>query len=88
MRLDGRDVASGNVSARELASIIIRGSKTDQEGHGATIAVARGVTACPVKAVKAWLQAAGISEGPLFRPVTSGRLGAPSGSPIRACAAS
>jgi integrase len=30
-----------------------------------------------VKAVKAWLQAAGINEGPLFRPVAKGgRLGA------------
>jgi hypothetical protein len=42
-----------------------------------TIAIARGVTTCPVKAVKAWLQAAGINEGPLFRPVAKGgRLGA------------
>jgi integrase len=30
------------------------------------------VTTRPVKAVKAWLQAAGISEGPLFRPVAKG----------------
>jgi integrase len=52
--------------------IVIRRSKTDQEGHGVTIAIARGVTTCPVKAVKAWLQAAGISEGPLFRPVAKG----------------
>jgi integrase len=52
--------------------IIIRRSKTDQDGHGETIAIARGVTTCPVKAVKAWLQAAGISEGPLFRPVAKG----------------
>jgi hypothetical protein len=52
--------------------IIIRRSKTDQEGHGVTIAIARGVTTCPVKAVKAWLQAAGIAEGPLFRPVAKG----------------
>jgi hypothetical protein len=29
--------------------ITIRRSKTDQEGHGATIAIARGVTTCPVK---------------------------------------
>jgi hypothetical protein len=27
--------------------IIIRRSKADQEGHGVTIAIARGVTACP-----------------------------------------
>ena len=29
--------------------ITIRRSKTDQEGHGVTIAIARGVTTCPVK---------------------------------------
>jgi site-specific recombinase XerD len=53
--------------------ITIRRSKTDQEGHGETIAIIRGGgTTCPVKAVKAWLQAAGISEGPLFRPVAKG----------------
>ena len=39
---------------------------------GATTAIARGVTTCLVKAVKAWLQTAGISEGPLFRPVAKG----------------
>jgi site-specific recombinase XerD len=57
--------------------VTIRRSKTDQEGHGVTIAIARGITACcPVKGIKAWLQAAGISEGPLFRPVAKGgRLG-------------
>jgi integrase len=57
--------------------ITIRPSKTDQEGHGVTIAIVRGHPACPVKAVKAWLRAAGITEGPLFRPVAKGgRLGA------------
>jgi len=57
--------------------IIIRRSKTDQEGHGEKIAIVRGGATCPVKAVKAWLQAAGILEGPLFRPVAKGgRLGA------------
>jgi integrase len=56
--------------------ITIRRSKTDQEGHGETIAIIRGGSTCPVKAVKAWLQASGISDGPLFRPVAKGgRLG-------------
>jgi integrase len=41
------------------------------------IAIIRGIgETCPVKAVKAWLQAAGIIEGPIFRPVAKGgRLG-------------
>jgi integrase len=52
--------------------VTIRRSKTDQEGEGATIAIARGSVACPVKAVKAWLYAVGINEGPLFRSVSKG----------------
>jgi site-specific recombinase XerD len=52
--------------------VSIRRSKTDQEGHGEVIAIVRGGSTCPVKAVKAWLEAAGISEGPVFRPVAKG----------------
>ena len=51
--------------------IIIRKSKTDQEGQGATIAIARGSVACPVDAVRVWIKAAGIVKGALFCPVTS-----------------
>jgi site-specific recombinase XerD len=55
--------------------IHIHHSKTDQEGHGAMIAIVRGSSsACPVQAIRLWLQAADIAEGPVFRPVTkSGR---------------
>ncbi len=50
--------------------LLIRRSKTDQEGAGRTVFIpyAKG-TRCPVKALKAWLELAGISEGPLFRAV-------------------
>jgi hypothetical protein len=51
------------------ASVTIRRSKTDQESVGATVAIVRGSVACPVKALKAWLGAAGITEGPIFRRV-------------------
>ncbi|SHH61930.1 Site-specific recombinase XerD [Bradyrhizobium erythrophlei] len=47
----------------------IRGSKTDQERQGVTIAIARGDIACPVKALRAWLDTAGIDSGPIFRPI-------------------
>jgi integrase len=30
------------------------------------------VIACPVTALKAWLEAAGIAQGPVFRPVAKG----------------
>lgn len=53
--------------------VTIRKSKTDQEGLGATIAVALGSIACPVQAVRTWLETASISSGPIFRPVTRKR---------------
>ncbi len=52
--------------------VLLKRSKTDQEGKGEVIAVIRGGACCPVKAVKAWLAAAGISEGAIFRPVAKG----------------
>src|SRR5229473_666604 len=47
--------------------VTIRQSKTDQEGAGDVIALARGDVACPVKALRAWLQASGIEAGAIFR---------------------
>ena len=52
-----------------LQLVTIRGSKTDQERHGETIAIARGDIACPVKALRAWLGTAGIEAGAIFRPI-------------------
>jgi site-specific recombinase XerD len=52
--------------------VTIRRSKTDQEGVGATIAIIRGGACCPVKAMRKWLDAAGVTEGPIFRPVAKG----------------
>jgi integrase len=53
----------------------IRKSKTDQEGKGHEIAIPHGRHIKPVALVKEWLAAAGISSGPLFRPVSrSGRV--------------
>jgi site-specific recombinase XerD len=49
--------------------VTIRGSKTDQERQGVTIAIARGDIACPIKALREWLDAAGIEAGPIFRPI-------------------
>jgi site-specific recombinase XerC len=52
--------------------VTIRRSKTDQEGHGHVIAIPRGTNACPVAALKAWLQIANITAGPVFRPIAKG----------------
>jgi site-specific recombinase XerD len=53
--------------------IHIRRSKTDQEGMGASVAVPRGATACPVVALKAWIEAAGITDGAVFRRIFNKR---------------
>jgi integrase len=61
----------------EGATVIIRRSKTDQEGKGRTIGICHQARpdACPVRALGAWIQAAGIQEGPIFRKVAkSGRV--------------
>ena len=47
--------------------ILIRRSKTDQEGQGAEVAILRGYRLRPAEAVQAWLVVAEISEGPVFR---------------------
>ena len=47
-------------------------SKTDQEGEGAEIAIPHGRYIQPVRLVREWLDAAGIKEGPVFRPITKG----------------
>src|SRR5205823_6167619 len=55
--------------------VTVRKSKTDQEGQGATIAIVQGSSACPVNAVRIWIDRVGISSGPIFRPVTrTGRI--------------
>ncbi|HEX4770473.1 MAG TPA: site-specific integrase [Bryobacteraceae bacterium] len=55
----------------EGMTISIRRSKTDQEQHGQKVAVTLGKTpeTCPVRALKAWLKAASVESGPLFRAV-------------------
>jgi len=52
--------------------VTVRRSKTDQEGLGQEIAIPRGYRLRPVEAVQAWLAAAAISSGPVFRPVLKG----------------
>jgi integrase len=51
--------------------VTLRRSKTDQEAEGRKVAIPRGREAgtCPVRTLSAWLAAAGIAAGPLFRRV-------------------
>lgn len=52
--------------------VTVRRSKGDPEGHGQVIPIVRGATACPVTAVRAWLDAVAITEGPVFRRIRKG----------------
>lgn len=56
----------------EGLTVTIRRSKTDQEGKGRTIAIPYGtwLQTCPVRSYKAWVEAAGLTGGPIFRTVT------------------
>jgi hypothetical protein len=41
-----------------------------------TVAITRGSEACPVRAVRDWLDVASIENGPIFRPINkSGTFG-------------
>ena len=58
---------------KEANGIIIHitRSKTDQEGIGRKVAIpyAKGAV-CPVMALNEWLNMSGISDGPIFRPIS------------------
>lgn len=55
--------------------VTIKKSKTDQEGQGRRVGIPFGSAPmiCPVRSMRAWLDAASITDGPVFRPV--GRWG-------------
>jgi integrase len=51
--------------------VTLRRSKTDQEGQGRKIGIPMGlfVGTCPVRALRAWIEAAELVSGALFRPI-------------------
>ncbi len=58
-------------TVRQGLVITITRSKTDQSGEGRKIGIpfAQGAY-CPVLTLEAWVKQAGVTEGPLFRPIT------------------
>lgn len=53
------------------ATVLLRRSKTDQEGKGQKRALPHGShpETCPVRNLRRWLEVLGESEGPVFRPI-------------------
>jgi integrase len=65
--LELRDLAFGP----DGVAITLRRSKTDQEGEGAKVGLPHGHHrgSCPVAALRAWIEAAGLTEGRVFRSI-------------------
>jgi hypothetical protein len=55
--------------------VLLRYSKTDQEGKGRKVAIPRGAhpDTCPVCSLREWISIAGIDAGALFRGVSMRR---------------
>lgn len=68
--LAGLEVSDVAFDARGVV-VTVRRSKTDQEGEGMVkgIPFAADPALCPVRALRAWLDAAAVTAGPLFRSV-------------------
>lgn len=64
------DLNVNDIDRRKRGIVVHIGrSKTDQEGSGAALPVPNGRVLAPVAALDAWLAAAQISDGPIFREV-------------------
>lgn len=64
----------------EGVKVYLPRSKTDQEGQGRYVGIKRGSNpaTCPVRALDAWLEAAQIDAGPVFRRIDRhGHVGGP-----------
>jgi len=59
----------GALRRSELVALDAADIEDAETGLLVMIAIARGDIACPVKALREWLDAAGIAAGPIFRPV-------------------
>jgi site-specific recombinase XerD len=69
--LVGIDVADCEFGGRTL-TITLRRSKTDQEGRGRKVVIHAGGALCPIAALRAWLDAAQITTGAVFRSFRKG----------------
>ncbi len=59
---------------RDGLVITLRRSKTDQDGAGRKVGLPYGSNpaTCPIRSLQAWLEVAGIEDGPVFRSIRKG----------------
>jgi integrase len=60
-----------SVSQQCTVTLLLEKSKTDKDGAGAEVMIVLGrhEDTCPVRALRCWLEVAGITAGPVFRKV-------------------
>jgi site-specific recombinase XerD len=71
--LDFADISD----VEEGLKLLIRRSKTDQDGEGRTIGIPYGSnpTTCAIRALRAWVKTSGITDGPIFRHFHNKKMG-------------
>lgn len=57
------------IMVEEGVRVVVRRSKTDQEGSGQIVPVIKGDNVCPVDALKQWIKASRMESGPVFRRI-------------------
>ncbi len=73
LRIDDIDIIkTGNPRTESKMFLLIRKSKTDQEGRGQKIAILKGKNIKPIQRLLEWLQASGIESGYLFQTINRG----------------
>jgi hypothetical protein len=66
-------IALANLTFNEKGvDVLLKRSKTDQEGKGYSVAILNGKALRSVDRLQEWLEAANITEGPIFRSVGRG----------------
>jgi site-specific recombinase XerD len=70
LQVDDVTILRDPIDGQRYVEIFVQKSKTDQEGRGRRVVVTElpnGHPLCAVRALEAWLRAANITAGPLFR---------------------
>ena len=70
--IGGQHGGTGTLEIVEDGIRITLQAKTDQEGAGQVVAIPRDYDFGAIAALEAWLQAAAITDGPVFRPLVKG----------------
>lgn len=72
LRVDDVEFLDREEGVNDRMFLMIRQSKTDQQGRGQKIAIVDGDVIRPIQRLRAWLESAGITYGPMFQTMKRG----------------